>query len=83
MLQKSYRMAKKNNGAPGIDAVTFEAIEEAGLEAFLEQIHSELISITYWPCGIEDKKIPRGNGKLILELIFEANFQEGSLGYRP
>ena len=35
-LQEAYKMAKKNNGAPGIDGVTFEAIEELGLEAFLE-----------------------------------------------
>src|ERR1700688_3996972 len=37
-LQEAYRMAKKNNGAPGIDGVTFEAIEESGAESFLQQI---------------------------------------------
>ena len=37
-------MAKKNNGAPGIDGVTFEAIEAQGAEQFLEQIRSELVS---------------------------------------
>ena len=34
-LSAAYEMGKKNNGAPGIDGVTFEAIEEAGLESFL------------------------------------------------
>ena len=37
-LQAAYAMAKRNNGAPGIDGVTFEAIEAQGAEQFLEQI---------------------------------------------
>jgi retron-type reverse transcriptase len=52
-LQEAHRMAKKNNGAPGIDGVTFEAIEESGAESFLQQISDELIANTYRPmrCG--------------------------------
>ena len=34
-LQEAYQMAKSNDGAPGIDGVTFEAIEESGEESFL------------------------------------------------
>ena len=45
-LREAYKMAKSNNGAPGIDGVTFEDIEEAGLESFLEQIREELVSGT-------------------------------------
>jgi hypothetical protein len=41
-LQEAYAMAKKNNGAPGIDGVTFEAIEAQGAEQFMEQIRNEL-----------------------------------------
>jgi RNA-directed DNA polymerase len=102
MLQESYRMARSNNGAPGIDGVTFEAIEKDGLELFLEGIREELATETYWPQRNRQKEIPKGNGKtrtlgiptirdrvvqgalkLILEPIFEADFQEGSYGYRP
>ena len=101
-LKEAYRLAKRNNGAPGIDGVTFEAIEEAGLEAFLLGIRDELVSSTYYPMGNRRKEIPKGNGKvrvlgiptvkdrvvqgaakLILEPIFEADFKDGSYGYRP
>jgi RNA-directed DNA polymerase len=46
-LREAYRLAKKNNGAPGIDGVSFEAIEQSGVEEFLEQIRDELSSRTY------------------------------------
>ncbi len=102
MLQEAYRMARKNDGAPGIDGVTFEAIEKSGLEGFLEQIRRELVSGTYRPSRNRRKEIPKDNGKvrvlgiptirdrvvegalkLILEPIFEADFQDGSYAYRP
>jgi RNA-directed DNA polymerase len=101
-LQWAYRDAKANNGAPGLDGVTFADIEKAGLESFLDQIQKELISRTYRPMRNRIKEIPKGKDKvrvlgipgirdrvvqgalkLILEPIFEADFQEGSYGYRP
>lgn len=101
-LQHAYQESRKNNGAPGIDGVTFEDIEKAGLEAFLEQIRDELVSGVYRPMRNRIKEIPKdknksrvlgiptirdrvvqGALKLILEPIFEADFQEGSYGYRP
>src|SRR5450432_1113890 len=42
-LWAAYQMAKSNDGAPGIDGVTFEAIEESGTESFLTQIRDELV----------------------------------------
>ncbi len=101
-LQVAYKDARENNGAPGIDGVRFEDIEEAGVEAFLEQIRDELISGTYRPMRNRIKEIPKDNDKvrvlgipairdrvvggalkLIIEPIFEADFQQGSYGYRP
>jgi len=101
-LYEAYRMAKENDGAPGIDGVTFEAIEESGVEDFLRQIMDELITSTYRPMRARKKEIPKDGGKvrvlsipairdrvvqgalkLILEPIFEADFQSGSYGYRP
>jgi RNA-directed DNA polymerase len=101
-LREAYQMAKSNNGAPGIDGVTFTAIEESGPETFLKQIRDELVTNTYRPMPARKKEIPKDGGKvrvlsipairdrvvqgafkLILEPIFEADFQPGSYGYRP
>jgi len=37
-LQEAYEMARKNNGAPGIDGVTFEDIEAHGVVSFLVRL---------------------------------------------
>ena len=101
-LCEAYRLAKSNGGAPGIDGITFEAIEESGVERFLQDLRDELLSETYRPQRNRRKEIPKDDGKfrvlgipcirdrvvqgalkLILEPIFEADFQDGSYGYRP
>ena len=63
-LKWAYRDAKENNGAPGIDGVTFEDIEKSGLEGFLEQIQSELVSETYRPMRNRRKEIPKGTDQV-------------------
>ena len=35
-LGEAYALARKNNGAPGVDGVTFADIEAHGVEKFLE-----------------------------------------------
>src|SRR6201984_266898 len=101
-LRKAYALAKNNDGAPGVDGVTFAAIEAEGVEAFLGQIRDELVGRTYVPLPARRQEIPKDGGKvrvlsipavrdrvvqgalkLILEPIFEADFQPGSFGYRP
>jgi RNA-directed DNA polymerase len=102
-LREAYRSAKNNNGTPGVDGVTFEAIEAAGLEAWLQQLRDELSGCSYRPARLRRVEIPKRGGKgvrvlsiprirdrvvqgalkLILEPIFEADFQSGSYGYRP
>ena len=63
-LHEAYRMAKSNNGAPGIDGVTFEAIEESGEESFLRQIRDELVTHTYRPMRARRQEIPKDGGKV-------------------
>ena len=101
-LQAAYALAKQNNGAPGIDGVTFEAIEAGGAERFLAELRDELVARTYRPLRNRRVEIPKRGGKvrvlgipairdrvvqgaltLILEPIFEADFHDGSYGYRP
>jgi RNA-directed DNA polymerase len=101
-LREAYTLARKNNGAPGIDGVTFADIEAQGVERFLEQIQGELMGRTYVPLRARRQEIPKDGGKvrvlsipaicdrvvqgalkLIMEPIFEADFQPGSYGYRP
>ena len=102
-LREAYQMARSNDGAPGIDGVTFEAIEESGAEGFLEADSGGISHQQYRPMRARKKEIPKDGGKkvrvlsipairdrvvqgalkLILEPIFEADFQAGSFGYRP
>lgn len=101
-LRAAYEMAKQNDGAPGVDRVTFAALEAQGVEALLEQLRDELTRRTYKPLPARKHAIPKDGGKvrvlsipairdrvvqgalkLILEPVFEADFQPGSFGYRP
>ena len=101
-LREAYLLAKANDGAPGIDGVTFAAVETGGVQEFLDQLRKELVERTYRPQEARKVEIPKDGGKmrqlsipsirdrvvqgalkLILEPIFEADFQPGSFGYQP
>jgi RNA-directed DNA polymerase len=101
-LRAAYELAKQNDGAPGTDGATFEAIEAEGVEPFLDRLREELVQRRYRPQRLRKVGIPQEGGKvrqlsiptirdrvvqgalkLILEPIFEADFQPGSYGYRP
>src|SRR5262249_37121006 len=60
--REAYRLAKENNGAPGIDGVTFEAIEAEGVEIFLQPLQDELVTRTYRPMRLRHKAIPKEGG---------------------
>jgi RNA-directed DNA polymerase len=71
-LRTAYTAAKANNGAPGIDGVTFDAIEASGVEAFLQQLRDELVSRTYRPLRCRRKAIPKENGRKVRILAIPA-----------
>jgi RNA-directed DNA polymerase len=101
-LREAYRLARKNNGKPGADGVTFKRIEREGKEDFLRGIREELVKEEYYPLRYRQVEIPKANRKvrrlripsirdrvvqaalkLILDPIFEADFQDSSYAYRP
>ena len=63
VLREAYRLAKANDGAPGIDGKSFEDIEAEGVEGFLEGIGQELLNLAYRPLPNRKVEIPKGNGK--------------------
>jgi RNA-directed DNA polymerase len=102
VLREAYRLAKENNGAPGVDGVTFAQVEAEGVEKLIDVLSIELREKTYCPLPCRHVTIPKANGKvrglkipairdrvvqgavrLIMEPIFEEDFQPGSYGYRP
>jgi RNA-directed DNA polymerase len=102
ILSHAYRLCRANGGAPGVDGVWFDDIEEAGLEAWLAALAAELREEKYRPEAVRRKVIPKPDGgervlgiptirdrvaqqaaKLVLESIFEADFEPNAYGYRP
>ena len=63
VLEEAYRLAKANDGAPGLDGKSFDAIEVEGVEDFLEGIRQELLIRKYKPMPNRRVEIPKGNGK--------------------
>src|SRR5262245_16012439 len=103
ILRHAYALAHDNAGAPGVDGVTFAAIEAAGVEAWLAGLRAELVTKTYRPDPVRRVSIPKADGegerllgiptirdrvvqtaaKIVLEPIFEADFEDNAYGYRP
>ncbi len=102
MLREAWKSVKSNDGAPGVDGMTIEKVEEYGVDIYLKELGEELRRQTYKPQAVKRVMIPKADGgqrplgiptvrdriaqtvcKMILEPIFEADFEESSYGFRP
>src|SRR5262245_41590401 len=61
-LLEAYRLAKLNDGALGVDGVTFEVIEAEGIEQFLDQLRKELEQRRYRFLRVRSVGIPKADG---------------------
>lgn len=62
VLAHAYALARENDGAPGVDGVTFAGIEAQGKEAWLTALREELRARTYRPEPVRRVMIPKANG---------------------
>ncbi len=63
-LEEAYQIAKRNDGAPGLDGQTFEDIEAQGLSRLLADLREERLTDRYQPQANRRVEIPKDNGKV-------------------
>lgn len=63
VLERAWREVEENHGAAGVDGVSIEAIQEGGVEAWLEELGNELREGRYQPLPVRRVSIPKSSGK--------------------
>lgn len=61
-LQKAIRKVKKNKGAPGVDKMTVQEVEE-WFDQYKEELISKILNKQYKPMPVKRVYIPKPNGK--------------------
>jgi group II intron reverse transcriptase/maturase len=63
VLVEAWKRVRRNKGAAGVDALTIAALEEYGVERFLEELHGVLLAGEYRPAAVLRRYIPKADGK--------------------
>jgi len=62
VLDEAWNQVRRNQGAAGVDAQTIAAIEQTGVDSFLEAIQAELREHEYRPQAVLRRYIPKADG---------------------
>jgi RNA-directed DNA polymerase len=62
ILRHAYDLARANQGAPGVDGVSFAEIEAAGLGEWLGGLRKDVVAKTYRPEPVRRVMIPKPGG---------------------
>lgn len=63
ILWRAWKEVRANKGSAGIDSITFEMIEEYGVEEYLLDIQEDLQNKKYRPKPVKRVYIPKPDGK--------------------
>ena len=63
ILWRAWKEVRENKGSAGIDGITFEMIEEYGVEEYLLEIQEDLKNKKYRPKPVKRVYIPKPDGK--------------------
>ena len=62
ILMHAYKLAKSNDGAPGVDGESFADVESRGVKEWLDGLGEELRGKTCQPRPVRRKTIPKPGG---------------------